>query len=61
MIIKSLKLFLQNVQKNRLLTNTILENNKNFNILFMNFLGQLSDRWLSNYLKVSRGYWGKFE
>ena len=35
MIIKSLKLFLQNIQKSRLLTNTILENNKNFDILFI--------------------------
>ena len=35
MILKSLNFFLQNVYKNRLLTDTILENNKNFNILFI--------------------------
>ena len=33
MIIKNLKIFLQNIWKNRLLTDIILENNKNF-ILF---------------------------
>ena len=32
MILKSLKIFSQNIHKNRLLTDTILENNKNFNI-----------------------------
>jgi len=35
MILKSLNPFLQNVWKNRLLTDTILENNKNFDILFI--------------------------
>ena len=35
MILKSLKTFSQNIHKNRLLTNTILENNKNFNIIFI--------------------------
>jgi len=35
MIIKYLKLFLQNVYKNKLLTDTILENNENFDILFI--------------------------
>jgi len=34
-IIKSVKLFLQNVCKNRVLTNTILETNRNFNIIFI--------------------------
>jgi len=33
--IKNIKLFLQNVQKNKILTNTILETNKNFNIIFI--------------------------
>jgi len=35
MIIKDLKISSQNVCKNHLLTETILENNKNFNILFI--------------------------
>ena len=35
MILKSLKSFSQNVHKNRLLTDIILENNKNFNIIFI--------------------------
>jgi len=35
MILKSLKLFLQNVQKNKTLMNSILETNINFNILFI--------------------------
>jgi len=35
MILKSLKIFSQNVHKNRLLVDTILENNKNINILFI--------------------------
>ena len=35
MIIKNIKIFLQNIQKNHILTNIILENNKNFNILFI--------------------------
>ena len=35
MLLKYLKLFLQNVQKNRLLTEIILENKKEFNILFI--------------------------
>jgi len=35
MIFKSLKLFSRNIHKNRILTDTILENNKNFNILFI--------------------------
>ena len=35
MIIKSLKIPSQNVHKNRLFINTILGNNKNFNILFI--------------------------
>jgi len=42
MIIKSLKIFLHNIWKNRFLTNTILENNKNFNILFIRELSWLS-------------------
>ena len=32
MIVKNLKVFSQNVWKNRLLTDTILETNKNFDI-----------------------------
>jgi len=35
MILKSLKIFSQNFHKNKLLTDTLLENNKNFNILFI--------------------------
>jgi len=35
MILKSLSFFSQNVHKNKLFTDTILENNKNFDILFM--------------------------
>ena len=35
MIIKELKIFLQNFCKNYLLTNLILENNKNLNIIFI--------------------------
>ena len=35
MILKNLYLFLQNVCKNRILTNIILENEKEFNILFI--------------------------
>jgi len=35
MILKSPNLFLQNVCKNRLLTEIILENNKNYDILFI--------------------------
>jgi len=35
MIIKNLKIILQNVGKNKILTNIILENNKNLNIIFI--------------------------
>jgi len=35
MIIKNIKLFLYNVWKNKLLTGTILEFNKEFNIIFI--------------------------
>ena len=35
MIIKSIKLFLQNVYKNRVLTDMILETNRDFNIIFI--------------------------
>jgi len=35
MILKSLKIFSQNVHKNRLLTDTLLENNKDFDIIFI--------------------------
>ena len=35
MIIKNLKFFSQNVYKNHLLTDLILENNKNFDIIFI--------------------------
>ena len=35
MILKFLKIFLQNLHKNKLLTDTILENNKSFDILFI--------------------------
>ena len=42
MVLKTLKIFLQNVCKNRLLTDTLLENNKEFDIfLFRNCLGPL--------------------
>ena len=35
MISKTLNIFLQNIRKNRLLTNTILKNNKKIDILFI--------------------------
>jgi len=35
MISKTLNIFLQNVRKNRLLTDIILENNKKFDVLFI--------------------------
>jgi len=35
MIIKSLEIFSQNVRKNKLLTDSILENNKNYNIILI--------------------------
>jgi len=35
MIIKFLEIFSQNVQKNKLLTNSILENNKNYDIILI--------------------------
>ena len=35
MIIKSLKILSQNVQKNKLLTDSILENNKDYDIIFI--------------------------
>ena len=35
MILKSLSIFLQNIWKNCLLTDIILENNKNINIIFI--------------------------
>jgi len=35
MILKNLKVFLQNVWKNKLLTNTLLEINKDFDIIFI--------------------------
>jgi len=35
MILKSLKIFLQNVHKNYLFTDLILENNKNIDIVFI--------------------------
>ena len=35
MIIKDIKLFSQNVWKNKFLTNNILESNKEFNIIFI--------------------------
>ena len=35
MIIENLKVFSQNVQKNRALTNLILKTNKDFNIIFI--------------------------
>jgi len=35
MIIKNIKIFSQNVQKNRLLTDMILESNKEFDIIFI--------------------------
>ena len=41
MILKSPCIFSQNICKNKLLTNTILENKKNFNILFIQELPYL--------------------
>ena len=35
MIIKNIKIFLQNIQKDRLLTDMILESNKEFDIIFI--------------------------
>ena len=35
MIIENLKVFSQNVQENRALTNLILKTNKDFNIIFI--------------------------
>jgi len=35
MIIKNIEIFSQNVQKNRLLTDMILESNKEFDIIFI--------------------------
>jgi len=35
MNLKTLKIFSQNIQENKLLTDIILENNKKFNILFI--------------------------
>ena len=35
MIIKNIKLFSQNIQRNKFLTNIILETNYNFNIIFI--------------------------
>ena len=35
MILKDLKIFSQNIHKNYVLTNLILENNKNFDIVFI--------------------------
>ena len=35
MIIKNLKIFSWNIGKNKILTNIILENNKNLNIIFI--------------------------
>ena len=35
MILKNLKVFLQNVQKNKILTDTVLEINKNFDIILI--------------------------
>jgi len=35
MIVKNLKVFSQNIKKNRLLTDMILETNKDFDILFI--------------------------
>jgi len=35
MIIKNLGIFSQNIQKNKTLTNTLLEFNKDFNIIFI--------------------------
>jgi len=35
MILKNLKIFSQNVQKNRILTDIILENKKEFDIVFI--------------------------
>ena len=35
MILKDLKIYLQNVQKNNFLINTVLEVNQNFDIIFI--------------------------
>ena len=35
MILKKLKIFLQNIQKNNFFINTVLEVNQNFNIIFI--------------------------
>jgi len=50
MIIKNIKLFSQNVQKNKLLTNTILETNKDFDIIFIQELPWLFIRFIPSSL-----------
>ena len=35
MILKNLKIFLQNIQKNNFLINTVLKINQSFNIIFI--------------------------
>jgi len=48
MILKSIKLYLQNIWKNRILTDTILETNNDFNIIFIQELP-----WLTIYAILS--------
>jgi len=48
MILKSLSIFLQNLCKNKLFTNTILENNKIFDILFIQESSWLVIHQISN-------------
>ena len=49
MIIKNIKIFLQNVYKNKLLTNTILEAHKEFDIIFIQELSQLFIQLISSF------------
>jgi len=55
MNLKTLKIFSQNVYKNFVLTDIILENNKNFDILFIQEpLSQLSVLFQALYLKKKK-------
>jgi len=55
MNLKTLKIFSQNVHKNFVLTDIILENNRNFDILFIQEpLGQLSVLFQALHLKKKK-------
>jgi len=48
MIVKDLKIFLQNVRKNNFVINTILKTNNNFNIIFIQELSWTTIRSISS-------------